>query len=341
VRASTASEWFRSRPDGTIQYAENPPKKYQDIFPLDFESEAWQALWEELKSVFEFWLEQGVRIFRVDNPHTKAFAFWEWAIAEIKSRYPETILLSEAFTRPRVMHRLAKVGFTQSYTYFTWRNSKHELTEYFTELAQGEGREYFRPNVWPNTPDILHATLQHGGRAAFSARALLAATLAASYGIYGPAYELQEHVAREPGSEEYRDSEKYQLRHWDLERPDSLRQLIAGVNAARRDNPALQSDWSLVFLTVDNDQLIAYRKATPDLSNVVVMVVNLDARYVQSGWLDLDIETLGVEPAAGYAMHDLISGGRYTWHGRRNFIRLDPGMGHVLRLERTTGGGRT
>jgi starch synthase (maltosyl-transferring) len=326
-------EWFRSRPDGTIQYAENPPKKYQDIFPLDFESEAWQALWEELKSVFEFWLEQGVRIFRVDNPHTKAFAFWEWAIAEIKARYPETILLSEAFTRPRVMHRLAKVGFTQSYTYFTWRNSKHELTEYFTELAQGEGREYFRPNAWPNTPDILHATLQHGGRAAFSARVLLAATLAANYGIYGPAYELQEHVAREPGSEEYRDSEKYQLRHWDRERPDSLRQLIAGVNAARRDNPALQSDWSLVFLTVDNDQLIAYRKATPDLSNVIVMVVNLDPRYVQSGWLDLDIDVLGIEPGAGYAMHDLVSGGRYTWHGRRNFIRLDPGMGHVLRLE--------
>jgi starch synthase (maltosyl-transferring) len=328
-------EWFRSRPDGTIQYAENPPKKYQDIFPLDFESEAWQSLWEELKSVFEFWLEQGVRIFRVDNPHTKAFAFWEWVIGEIKTRYPETILLSEAFTRPRVMHRLAKVGFTQSYTYFTWRNSKHELTEYFTELAQGEGREYFRPNAWPNTPDILHATLQHGGPAAFSARVLLAATLAASYGIYGPAYELQEHVAREPGSEEYRDSEKYQLRHWDLERHDSLRYLIAGVNAARRDNPALQSDWSLAFLAVDNDQLIAYRKSTPDLANIVIAVVNLDTRYVQSGWLDLDIEALGIEPHAGYGIHDLLSGARYTWQGRRNFIRLEPGAGHVLKLERT------
>ena len=335
-------EWFRSRPDGTIQYAENPPKKYQDIFPLDFESEAWQSLWEELKSVFEFWLEQGVRIFRVDNPHTKAFAFWEWVIAEIKARYPETILLSEAFTRPKVMHRLAKAGFTQSYTYFTWRNSKHELTEYFTELAQGEGREYFRPNAWPNTPDILHATLQYGGPAAFSARVLLAATLAANYGIYGPAYELQEHVAREPGSEEYRDSEKYQLRHWDLERHDSLRQLIASVNAARRDNPALQSDWSLAFLPVDNDQLIAYRKSTPDLGNVVITVVNLDTRYVQSGWLDLDIEALGIEPLAAYGLRDLLSGARYTWHGRRNFIRLEPGMGHVLRLDRPTHvGGRT
>jgi starch synthase (maltosyl-transferring) len=327
-------EWFRARPDGTIQYAENPPKKYQDIFPLDFESEAWQSLWEELKSVFEFWCEQGIRIFRVDNPHTKAFAFWEWCIGEIKSRYPETIFLAEAFTRPKVMHRLAKLGFTQSYTYYTWRNSKQELTEYFTELTRGEGREYFRPNVWPNTPDILHATLQHGGPAAFSSRLILAATLAANYGIYGPAYELQEHIAREPGSEEYRDSEKYQLRDWDLDRPDSLRPLIARVNAARRDNPALQSDRSLVFLGIDNDQLIAYRKSTPDLANVMIMVVNLDPRWVQSGWLDLDIEALGVDAGASYAVHDLLSGARFTWQGRRNFVRLEPGMGHVLRLER-------
>ena len=327
-------EWFRKRPDGSIQYAENPPKKYQDIFPLDFESESWPALWEELLSVFEFWMNEGVRIFRVDNPHTKAFAFWEWVIAAIRARHPDVILLSEAFTRPRVMHRLAKLGFTQSYTYFTWRNTKHELTEYFTELAQGPGREYFRPNVWPNTPDILHATLQNGGRAAFSARVLLAATLAASYGIYGPAYELQEHLPREPGSEEYRDSEKYQLRHWDIERPDSLSGLIARVNAARRENPALQSDWSLRFLAVDNDQLIAYRKSTPDLSNVIVAVVNLDTRFVQSGWLDLDIEALGLEPGLPYEMHDLLSNERYSWSGRRNFIRLDPGMGHVLRLQR-------
>ena len=326
-------EWFRSRPDGTIQYAENPPKKYQDIFPLDFESEAWPALWQELKSVFDFWLEQGVRIFRVDNPHTKAFAFWEWAIGEIKSRYPETILLSEAFTRPKVMHRLAKLGFTQSYTYYTWRNSKHELTEYFTELARGEGREYFRPNAWPNTPDILHATLQHGGPGAFSSRLILAATLAASYGIYGPAYELQEHIAREPGSEEYRDSEKYQLRNWDLDRRDSLRHLIAKVNAARRENPALQSDWSLAFLGVDNDQLIAYRKSTPDLDNVMIMVVNLDTRWPQSGWLHLDIEALGIDPGAGYPVRDMLTGARFTWQGRRNFVRLEPGMGHVLRLE--------
>ena len=327
-------EWFRARPDGSIQYAENPPKKYQDIFPLDFESEAWAALWEELRSVFEFWLNEGVRIFRVDNPHTKPFAFWEWVIDAIKLRYPEAILLSEAFTRPKVMHRLAKLGFTQSYTYFTWRNSKHELTEYGTELTQGDGREYFRPNLWPNTPDILHATLQQGGRPAFAARVLLAGTLAASYGIYGPAFELHEKVAREPGSEEYLDSEKYQLRHWNLERDDSLRGLIARLNAARKNNPALQSDWSLKFLAMDNDQLIAYRKATPDLSNVVVAVVNLDPRYVQSGWLDLDIEALGIEPGAAYDMQDLISNERYSWSGRRNFIRLGPGAGHVLRLAR-------
>jgi starch synthase (maltosyl-transferring) len=330
-------EWFRTRPDGSIQYAENPPKKYQDIFPLDFESEAWPALWEELRSVFEFWLNEGVRIFRVDNPHTKPFAFWEWVIEAIKLRHPETIFLSEAFTRPRIMHRLAKLGFTQSYTYFTWRNTKHEITEYATELAQGPGREYFRPNLWPNTPDILHATLQQGGRPAFSARVLLAGTLGANYGLYGPAFELHENVAREAGSEEYRDSEKYQLRHWDIGRKDSLRGLIARLNAARRANPALQSDWSLVFLPVDNDQLIAYRKATADLSNVVVSVVNLDPRYTHSGWLDLDIDALGVEPGTAYEMHDLISNERYTWTGRRNFIRLDPGMGHVLRLRRRAG----
>ncbi|HVM41106.1 MAG TPA: alpha-1,4-glucan--maltose-1-phosphate maltosyltransferase, partial [Acidimicrobiia bacterium] len=213
-------EWFRWRPDGTIQYAENPPKKYEDIYPFDFETESWPELWEELKSVFEFWVEQGVHIFRVDNPHTKPFAFWEWCIAELKGQHPDLVFLSEAFTRPRVMERLAKLGFTQSYTYFAWRNTKWELTEYFTELNRAPLRDYFRPNAWPNTPDILTEHLQHDGRPAFQTRLVLAATLAANYGIYGPAYELMEHVPREPGSEEYRDSEKYQLRHWDLDRPD-------------------------------------------------------------------------------------------------------------------------
>ncbi|MGN2392545.1 alpha-1,4-glucan--maltose-1-phosphate maltosyltransferase [Pelomicrobium sp. G1] len=327
-------EWFRWRPDGTVQYAENPPKKYQDIYPFHFEGEAWASLWAELKSVFEFWIEQGVKIFRVDNPHTKPFPFWEWVIGELKKAHPELIFLSEAFTRPKVMHRLAKLGFTQSYTYFAWRNTKQELTDYFTELTQGEGREYFRPNVWPNTPDILTEFLQFGGRPAFTCRLLLAATLAASYGIYGPAFELQEHEPREPGSEEYKDSEKYQLRHWDLDRPDSLRDLIARVNAIRRENPALQSDWSLTFLPVDNDQLIAYMKSTEDGSNLMIMVVNLDPYHAQAGWVELDLEALGLDPRSPYQMHELLSGARYLWNGARNFVQLAPGMGHVFRLRR-------
>ena len=220
-------EWFRKRPDGAIQYAENPPKKYEDIYPFDFETEDWPALWEELKSIFMFWAQQGVHIFRVDNPHTKAFPFWEWCIAEVKKIYPEAIFLSEAFTRPKVMYRLAKLGFTQSYTYFAWRNTKLDLTQYFTELTRTEVREFFRPNPWPNTPDILTEYLQTGGRPAFIARLVLAATLGASYGIYGPAFELCESRPREPGSEEYLDSEKYQVRHWDLNYPNSLKEIIA------------------------------------------------------------------------------------------------------------------
>jgi starch synthase (maltosyl-transferring) len=327
-------EWFTWRPDGTVQYAENPPKKYQDIYPFNFESEAWTALWEELRSVFEFWLAQGVRIFRVDNPHTKPFPFWECVIARLKSAHPDVILLSEAFTRPRVMHRLAKLGFTQSYTYFAWRNTKHEITEYFTELARGPGREYFRPNVWPNTPDILTEYLQHGGRPAFTARILLATTLAASYGIYGPAYELIEREPREPGSEEYLDSEKYQLRHWNLERPESLRSLIRRLNEIRRENPALQSDWSLAFHEVDNDQIIAYSKATQDRSNVIVAVVNLDPHHTHSGWLKLDAAALGLPADTPYQMHDLLTDVRYLWQGPRIFLRLEPGMAHVFRVRR-------
>jgi starch synthase (maltosyl-transferring) len=235
-------QWFRHRPDGSVQYAENPPKKYQDIYPFDFETEDWRALWEELRSVFEFWIEQGVTIFRVDNPHTKAFAFWDWAIQSLKEAHPEALFLAEAFTRPKVMHLLAKLGFSQSYTYFTWRHSKRELTEYFTELTSAPGRDYFRPNVWPNTPDILHETLQSGLRPVFESRLILAATLSANYGLYGPAYELLESTPRESGSEEYRDSEKYQLRNWTIDRADSLAPLITRLNAIRRDNPALQSN---------------------------------------------------------------------------------------------------
>ena len=322
--------WFTWRPDGTVQYAENPPKKYQDIYPFNFESEDWQALWEELKSIFEFWIEQGVTVFRVDNPHTKPFPFWEWLIDELKASHPELIFLAEAFTRPKIMHRLAKLGYTQSYTYFAWRNTKQELMEYFTELGHGPGREYFRPNVWPNTPDILTEYLQHGGRPAFAARLLLAATLASSYGIYGPAYELSEHLPREPGSEEYLDSEKYQIREWDLERPDSLRYLISRVNAIRRENPALRDDSTLTWVTTDNDQLIGYVKATTDLSNTLLILVNLDPHHAQSGWVDIDVAGLELEAGAPYQVHDLLTDAQYLWHGRRNYVELPSGMGHVF-----------
>ncbi len=317
-------DWFRWRPDGSVQYAENPPKKYQDIYPFNFETEDWQALWAELKSVMDHWIAQGVGIFRVDNPHTKAFAFWEWAITEIKRVHPEVIFLAEAFTRPKVMHRLAKLGYTQSYTYFTWRNNKEQLTEYFTELAQGPGRDYFRPNAWPNTPDILHAQLQGGDQAVFQARLVLAATLAASHGMYGPAYELREHLPRGPASEEYLDSEKYQLRQWDLERPDSLRPFISRVNWIRHENQALQADHSLRFLAIDNDQLIAYAKQSPDGANVVVTVVNLDPHNTQSGWLELDPRSVGVTAGHPFQMHDMLSDQRFIWQGGRHFIVLDP-----------------
>jgi starch synthase (maltosyl-transferring) len=305
-------EWFRWRPDGTVQYAENPPKKYQDIYPFEFENEQWKSLWEELASVFEFWIGHGVKIFRVDNPHTKPFEFWEWCIAGLKKKHPEVIFLAEAFTRPRIMHKLAKLGFSQSYTYFTWRNTKQELVEYFTELATSETREYFRPNCWPNTPDILHETLTQGGRPAFIVRAVLAATLAANYGIYGPAYELQERTPREPGSEEYLNSEKYELKDWDLSRADSLAPLLERLNSIRNQNPALQSDWSLKFHPVDNDQLIAFSKTEED--NEILVVVNLDVRNPQSGFID----------HGPCAVHDLLSGGHYTWSGPRNYIELSP-----------------
>jgi starch synthase (maltosyl-transferring) len=317
-------EWFRKRADGSVQYAENPPKKYQDIYPFDFETTQWRELWAALAGVIEFWAGQGVRIFRVDNPHTKAFPFWEWAIASVRTKHPDVIFLSEAFTRPRVMHRLAKIGFSQSYTYYTWRNTKHELTEYFRSLNEAPGREYFRPNVWPNTPDILPAALQFGGRATFMARVGMAATLAASYGIYGPAFELLEHRAVRPGSEEYLDSEKYERRVWDRSRADSLAEFIAVLNRARRDNPALQSDAGLQFVAVDNEQLFAYAKVNADRSNIVVCIVNLDPHNVQSGWVELDLEALGLVPHQAYQMHDLISDSHFLWHGARNFVSLDP-----------------
>jgi len=329
-------KWFRWRPDGTVQYAENPPKKYQDIYPFEFESDEWPELFDELKSVFEFWISKGVRIFRVDNPHTKPFAFWEWCIGELKRQHPDVVFLSEAFTRPRVMHRLAKLGFSQSYTYFTWRNTKHELTEYFLELSSSESREYFRPNAWPNTPDILHEFLQKNGRPAFITRAVLAATLCANYGIYGPAYELMENIPRESGGEEYLNSEKYEIRKWDTDRPDSLKGIISRLNAIRRENPALQSDWSLRFHPVPNDLLIAFTKQ--DDANLILVVANLDPHNVQSGWVSLPLAELGIPAGEEYLVEDLLGGGRYLWKGAHNYVELSPHTlpAHVFRVLRRT-----
>jgi starch synthase (maltosyl-transferring) len=329
-------EWFRKRPDGTIQYAENPPKKYQDIYPFDFETEQWRELWEELKSVVQFWVDQGVRIFRVDNPHTKSFPFWEWMIGEIKRNCPEAIFLAEAFTRPKVMQRLAKSGFTQSYNYFPWRNTKWELTQYLTELTQTEVKEFFGPNLWPNTPDILPEYLQFGGCPAHMARLVLAATLGPSYGIYGPAFELCEDRPLAPGREEYLDSEKYEIKTWDIDRPDSLRPLIARVNQIRRENPAFQANHNLRFHDVDNEQIIAYSKTSEDGSNEVLVVVNLDPHYKQSGFITLPLEELGLNPRQPYQAHDLLTDARYLWHGARNYVELNPQIvpAHIFVIRR-------
>jgi starch synthase (maltosyl-transferring) len=329
-------EWFRKRPDGTIQYAENPPKKYQDIYPLDFESAEWRALWEELKSIFDYWIAQGVRIFRVDNPHTKPFPFWEWAIAEIKQRHPEVLFLAEAFTKPAVMYRLSKLGFSQSYTYFTWRNTKQEITEYFSELVETEVREYFRPSLWPNTPDILAEFLQVGKRPAFMIRLILAATLGANYGIYGPAFELCENTPFQPGSEEYLNSEKYEVKHRDLNSAGSLREFIARINQIRKENPALQANGSLRFHETDNPELICYSKTTDDLSDVIVVIVNLDCDRAQTGWVDLDLSSLGLGADQTFRVHDLLGQGEYLWHGSRNYVALTPESlpSHILRVLR-------
>ena len=327
-------EWFRRRPDGSIKYAENPPKKYQDIYPFNFESDDWQALWTELKRIVEFWIGHGVTIFRVDNPHTKPYAFWQWALADLKTQHPETIFLSEAFTRPKVMKFLAKSGFSQSYTYFTWRNTKPELTEYFTELTQTDVREYLRPNLFANTPDILHAYLQRGGRPAFEVRFMLAATLGASYGIYS-GFELAENVPLRDGSEEYDDSEKYQIRVRDVDQPGTLAELIARVNEIRREHPALQRDWGLRFHDTDNPHIICYSKRSEEGSDVVVMIVNLDAGAMQHGFVTLPVTAWGLTPGASFEVVDLLSSERYLWRGESNYVRLDPPgrMAHILHVQ--------
>lgn len=334
-------DWFNIRPDGSIQYAENPPKKYQDIYPLNFESPDWRGLWDELYSVFEFWIERGVHVFRVDNPHTKALPFWEWCLGSLSSKYPETIFLAEAFTRPHVMYGLAKRGFTQSYTYFTWRNSKAELQDYLTEVTRPPVSDFFHPNLWPNTPDILHRSLQEGGPPAFMQRVILAATLSSSYGIYGPAYELAENAPARPApgkteSEEYLNSEKYEIRQRDRNARGSLVPLITALNRIRRANPALKSNDPLRFHGADNLQLLCYSKSTSDFSNRILTVVNLDAFNPQSGWTDLNMGDLGLQSGERFLVEDLLTGETYAWTGNRNYVALQPGTrpAHVFRIVR-------
>jgi starch synthase (maltosyl-transferring) len=317
--------WFNWRPDGTVQFAENPPKKYEDIIPFNFETADWRALWEELKSIVLFWVEKGVRIFRVDNPHTKPFAFWQWLIWEVKKDYPDVLFLSEAFTRPRVMYRLAKLGFSQSYTYFTWRNGKKELMEYMNELTRTPVREYLRPNFFVNTPDILPEFLQYGGRPAFVIRLILAATLSSNYGVYGPAFELQWHEAR-PGTEEYLDSEKYEIKHPQEGSSGDLFELMALVNRIRRENPALQETNNIEFYETDNDSILFYGKSATAGENqqLIFTVVSVDPFRPQSGSLRMPLAEIGVAPGEPFLMHDLLSGDRFIWHGEWNRVELSP-----------------
>jgi len=328
-------DWFRHRPDGTIQYAENPPKKYQDIFPFDFECSSWRELWEELASIVFFWIDHGVRIFRVDNPHTKPFPFWEWLIAEVRRDHPDVVFLSEAFTRPAVMLHLAKLGFSQSYTYFTWRNTRSELERFFGDLASPPSSEVLRPNLFANTPDILPEALQTGNRACFQMRLVLAATAAGSYGIYGPPFELCVSEAV-PGTEEYRRSEKYEVRSWDLEAPGHIRETVRALNEIRRASPALTRGGPPRFLPVDNDRLIAFERRDEESGDVVVVVVNLDPDHPQSGWLEFDPGTRTSTGDDAYQVEDLLGGSRHLWHGRHNYVSLDPTAmpAHVFRVRR-------
>jgi starch synthase (maltosyl-transferring) len=322
-------EWFKHRPDGTIKYAENPPKKYQDIYPFNFDTVDWERLWAALRDIFLFWIGHGIKIFRVDNPHTKPFRFWEWCLAEIRSEHPDTIFLSEAFTRPKVMRYLAKSGFSQSYTYFTWRNDAHELRDYMVDLTRTELQEYMRPNFFANTPDILHEYLQTGGRPAFEVRLILAATLAASYGIYS-GFELCENVPLRPGSEEYLDSEKYQIKPRDWNQAGNLKELIARINQIRREHGALQHNDTLSFHATDNRAFLWYSKSSG--ADRVFIVVNTDPRWLQHGWVQLPISDLGLSGRDPYVVEDLLDGARYTWRSDWNYVKLDPSerVAHVL-----------
>ncbi|MDO1445612.1 alpha-1,4-glucan--maltose-1-phosphate maltosyltransferase [Rhodocytophaga aerolata] len=328
-------DWFKWRPDGTVQYAENPPKKYQDVLPINFETEDWQNLWYELKSIVDYWIDKGVHIFRVDNPHTKPFNFWEWLIREVRNEHPQIIFLSEAFTRPRVMERLAKIGFTQSYTYYTWRNTAYEIKQYMTELTKTDMREYFRPNFWPNTPDILPFSLQQGGEPAFISRLVMAATLSSNYGLYGPVYEFGINAPMTPGKEEYLDSEKYEIKLWDWNAETKIKDVMIRINRVRRENVALQTTWNIEFADTDNERLLAYAKMDDARTNRMLMVVNLDPYHLQAGYVKVPLYYFGMNPGSSYVVHDLITGARYNWHHEWNYIELHPTLMpvHVFRIE--------
>lgn len=327
-------EWFFKRPDGSMKYAENPPKKYEDVYPLNFYNENWQALWDEMADVILFWSEKGVRIFRVDNPHTKPVAFWEYLIGKVHAKFPDVIFLAEAFTRPKMMRALAKAGFQQSYSYFTWRNSKPELTDYFTELTQGEMKEYFRANLFPNTPDILPFFLQHGGRPAFMIRAVLAATLSSVYGIYS-GFELCENAAL-PDREEYADSEKYQFKGRDWNAPGNIKDFITRLNRIRRENRALHEYTNLRFYKADSEDVLFYGKITESRDNIILVVVNLDPYQAHNAHIDVPFEEFGFLERDTYQVHDLLTDERYLWRGRRNFVMLDPHTkpAHIFRIRR-------
>ncbi|MEA5138038.1 alpha-1,4-glucan--maltose-1-phosphate maltosyltransferase [Arcicella rigui] len=326
-------EWFKIRPDGTIQYAENPPKKYQDIYPINFESENWQGLWEELKEVIMTWADWGIRIIRVDNPHTKAFGFWEWVIAEVQAVYPDMIFLAEAFTKPKVMAQLAKLGYTHSYTYYTWRNTKAELIGYMNELTKTEQSLYMRPNFWPNTHDILPWCLQTGLEPMFIIRYFMAATLSSNYGVFGPVYEYMISEGN-GGKEEYKNSEKYEIRHWDWQMENKLTHIIRLTNKARKENSALQRTNNITFCDIQNDNVLAYLKTHPN-GNRILCVVNLNPSTTQSGVVKVPLNLIYKHPDQEYLVHDLLTGNKYVWRGESNFIELDPHIMpmHLFRIE--------
>lgn len=328
-------QWFKWRPDGTVQFAENPPKRYEDILPFDFETPDWENLWNELKSVIDFWIECGVNIFRIDNPHTKAFPFWEWMIREVRNVHPQVIFLAEAFTRPRVMERLAKIGFNQSYTYFTWRNSKWELEQYLYELTKTDQQYYFRPNFWPNTPDILPGYLVEGGENAHIIRVILAATLSSSYGIYGPVYEYGINTPY-PGKEEYTDNEKYEIKHWDWNRYSRTREIIARVNRIRKTHEALQTTWNIQFNPTNNEQIISYLKLASPGEESLLIVVNLDYAQTQAAHVRVPLDQLGIGYDQPYLAYDMLNGERYRWQGEYNFVQINPWEmpAHILKIER-------